>query len=153
MYESELGDETASNEVLFPKPGKTDEIYSKINALPQVTCWKKGEIPARLNYNDGKRVAPIICSSMIGWMTTSRKRYGEWYDDLAESDRPRGAHGYDNKYQEMQATFIAHGPAFRKGHTAEPFENVHVYELMCKILGLKPAKNDGSLDKVRGMLK
>lgn len=144
-----------NNEIvqIFPKAGKTDEIYSKINALPHATCWKKGEIPKRLNYNDGKRVAQIVCSSEIGWMTTSHKRYEEWYENLDEKDRPRGAHGYDNRYQEMQATFIAHGPAFRKGYTAEPFENVHVYELMCKILGLKPAKNDGSLDKVRGMLK
>ncbi len=144
-----------TNEIvqIFPNAGKTEEIYSKIKALPHVTCWMKGEIPARLHYNDGKRVAPIVCSSEMGWMTTSHKRYDEWYSDIDEKDRPRGAHGYDNKYQEMQATFIAHGSAFKKGFVAEPFENIHVYELMCKILGLKPAKNDGDLEKVRGMLR
>jgi predicted AlkP superfamily pyrophosphatase or phosphodiesterase len=68
-------------------------------------------------------------------------------------DKIRGAHGYDNKVQSMQATFIAHGPAFKRGYVAEPFENIHVYELMCKILGLTPAKNDGSLEKVKGMLR
>lgn len=144
-----------TNEIvqIFPKPGNTDAIYSKINSLLHVTCWKKGEIPERLHYNDGKRVAPIVCSSEIGWITTNHKRFEDWYEDLDERDRPRGAHGYDNKYKEMQATFIAHGSAFRKGYVAEPFENIHVYELMCRILGLKPARNDGSLAKVSGMLR
>ncbi len=106
-----------TNEIqqIFPKAGKLDAIYSKIKALPHVTCWKKGEIPARLHYNDGRRVAPIVCSSEIGWITTSRKRWDEWYKDLDDVNRPRGAHGYDNKYQEMQATFIANGPAFKNG--------------------------------------
>ena len=68
-------------------------------------------------------------------------------------DKPRGAHGYDNRYQSMQATFIAHGESFKRGFIAQPFENIHVYSLMCKILGLTPAKNDGNLDAVRNMLK
>ncbi len=138
---------------IFPKPGKLDEIYSKIKDLKHSTCWKKGEIPARLHYNDGRRVAPIICSSELGWITTNRKWYVDWFKGIEEKDRPRGAHGYDNRYQEMQATFIAHGPAFKRGYVAEPFENINVYELMCKILGLKPAQNDGSLAAVSGMLK
>jgi hypothetical protein len=86
-------------------------------------------------------------------MTSSHKRYDEWYSDLEEPDRPRGAHGYDNRYQEMQATFIAHGAAFKKGYVAEPFSNVNVYELMCRILGLKPAKNDGSIENVKEILR
>ncbi|MEO7660512.1 MAG: alkaline phosphatase family protein, partial [Pyrinomonadaceae bacterium] len=136
-----------------PKPGKIDDIYSKIKALPHTTCWKKGEIPARLHYNDGKRIAPIICSSEMGWITTSRKRYDDWHKGIEDVDLARGAHGYDNKYQEMQATFIAHGQAFKRGYLAEPFENIEVYNLMCKILGLTPAKNDGDLNRVKGMLR
>lgn len=144
-----------TNEIvqIFPKPGNADAIFSRISSLPHTTCWKKGEIPARLHYNEGRRIAPIVCSSEIGWMTTSHKRYSDWYDGLEEPDHARGAHGYDNKYQEMQATFIAHGAAFKKGYVAEPFENVNVYELLCKILGLKPAKNDGKLENVRAMLR
>lgn len=144
-----------TNEIvqIFPKEGETDAIYDKIKALPHTTCWLKGKIPERLHYNRGARVAPIICSSEIGWITTSRKRFNDFYKDADELDRPRGAHGYDNKYQEMQATFIAHGPAFKRGYVAEPFANVNVYELMCKVLNLKPAKNDGSLENVRGMLR
>lgn len=144
-----------TNEIvqIFPKAGRTDEIHGRIRNLPHVTCWKKADIPARLHYNTGKRIAPIVCSSEEGWNTTTRKRHTDWVKDLAEPDRPRGAHGYDNRYQSMQAIFIAHGEAFKKGYVAEPFENVELYNVMCKILGLKPVKNDGDLNRVKEMLR
>lgn len=50
-------------------------------------------------------------------------------------------------------TFIAHVSAFKKGFVAEPFENVNVCNLMCSIINLTPAKNDGNFDIVWGMLK
>lgn len=144
-----------TNEIvqIFPNKGKTDEIYSKINKLEHTTCWKKENVPERLHYNVGKRIAPIICSSEEGWLTTSKKRYQDLIEDEEDLSQPHGAHGYDNKYQSMQATFIAHGAAFKKGYTAEPFENTNVYELMCEILKLRPAPNDGDLLNVSSMLK
>ncbi|MBS1794038.1 MAG: alkaline phosphatase family protein [Acidobacteria bacterium] len=138
---------------IFPKPGKEDEIFSKIGKLDHATCWKKADIPDRLHYKDGPRVAPIVCSSEEGWQTTSHKRYTDYIRDIDDLSQPRGAHGYDNRYQSMQATFIAHGPAFKRGYVAEPFENIQVYNIMCRVLGLTPAKNDGQLDLVRDMLK
>ena len=51
------------------------------------------------------------------------------------------------------AIFIAHGPAFKRGYVAEPFQNIEVYNVMCKILGLTPAKNDGNLENVKEMLR
>jgi predicted AlkP superfamily pyrophosphatase or phosphodiesterase len=155
-FDFELADKILwTNEIvqIFPNPGKTDEIFSKIDSLKHSTCWKKADIPERLKYKDGKRVAPIICSSEEGWMTTSHKRYEEWIEGVDDLDKPRGGHGYDNRYQSMQATFIAHGEAFKRGFVAQPFENIQVYNLMCRILGLTPAKNDGNLDAVREMLK
>ena len=137
---------------IFPKTGNEDKIMTGLNGIKHSTCWRKKDIPARLHYNEGKRIAPIVCSSDEGWNVTSRKRYEDWAK-TTDMNLPRGAHGYDNRYQSMQATFIARGPALKKGYVAEPFENIHVYELMCKILGLTPAKNDGDLGKVKGMLR
>jgi predicted AlkP superfamily pyrophosphatase or phosphodiesterase len=137
---------------IFPKQGKEEEIMSGLKSLDRATCWKKAEIPERLHYNKGSRVAPIVCSAQEGFYLTS-KDYLEKNQKRDDWNTAKGAHGYDNKYQSMQATFIAHGAAFKKGYTAEPFENIHVYELMCEILGLKPAPNDGDLSKVSSMLK
>ncbi len=64
-----------------------------------------------------------------------------------------GAHGFLATDSSMHALFIASGPAFRSGATVAPFRNVHVYELICAVLGLRPAPNDGSLDSVRTLLR
>lgn len=66
-----------------------------------------------------------------------------------------GAHGYDpGKVPEMKATFMAWGPAFHSGQTIGTFENVHVYPLVAKILGL-PVEHviDGKEKVLRGILK
>ena len=137
---------------IFPKPGKEEFIVDRLKRIKHATCWRKTDIPKRFHYNEGHRIAPIVCSSDEGWVMTSRERF-ETTQKSDDFDKTRGAHGYDNKYESMRATFIAHGPAFKKAYVAEPFENIHVYELMCKILGLKPAKNDGDLKTVSAMLK
>lgn len=144
-----------TNEIIqiFPKPGSEEAIYAKINALPHTTCWRKKDIPARLDYQDSPRIAPIVCSSEEGWVTTNHKRYDDWVKDADDVARPRGAHGYDNRLPSMRAVFIAHGSAFKKGYLAEPFKNVEVYNLMCKVLNLKPAKNDGNLENIKNLLK
>ena len=136
---------------IFPKPGKEDWVMERLKPIKNATCWRKADIPARFHYT-GRRVAPIVCTSNEGWSMTSRKRFEETKNAL-DFGETRGAHGYDNMLESMRATFIAHGPAFKSGYVAEPFENIHVYELMCKILGLKPAKNDGNLQRVDAMLR
>ena len=136
---------------IFAKAGKESFIADRLKNIKRANCWLKAAIPARFHYNNGKRIAPIICSPDEGWFLTSRDRY-ETQKKSDDFNMTRGAHGFDNQFQTMQATFIAHGAAFKKGFVAEPFENVEVYNIMCKILGLKPAKNDGNLERVNGML-
>ena len=66
-----------------------------------------------------------------------------------------GKHGFDNKEVDMRASFMAWGPAFKKGLLIEGFENVHVYPLIAKILGLKIDENkiDGQLKVLKPILK
>lgn len=137
---------------IFPKDGKLDEIAAKLKAVNNATCWKKSEIPERFHYNEGNRIAPIICSSNEGWVLTSNERFAET-QKRSDFTKPRGAHGYDNQLESMRAIFIAHGKAFKKKKIVEPFENVNVYNVMTKVLNLTPAKNDGSFDVANQVLK
>lgn len=143
-----------SNEMvhIFPKEGQEASIMMKIGNLKNVSCWKKSDVPARFHYSGGDRIAPIVCMSALGWVTTSHPRYDSWMATVPDPERTRGGHGYDPQLPEMRATFIANGPAFKKGYLAEPFSNVNVYNIMCDILGLKPAPNDGVFDSVKGMM-
>jgi predicted AlkP superfamily pyrophosphatase or phosphodiesterase len=48
----------------------------------------------------------------------------------------RGAHGFDPAIKEMHAVFYAWGPQFKTNMTIPSFENVHVYPMICSLLGL-----------------
>ena len=101
------------------------------------TCFQEGE---------------IVCSADEGAVFSSRQRLIE-RQKRADYGSPTGAHGYDNKFESMRAMFVAHGRAFKKGKVVDPFPNVDIYEIMCRILKLKPAKNDGNFSRVKGMLR
>jgi len=65
-----------------------------------------------------------------------------------------GKHGFDNAVPEMQATFYAWGPAFKKQLQIDAFENIHVYPLVAHLLGLSiNEKIDGSLNVLRPVLR
>jgi alkaline phosphatase D len=49
----------------------------------------------------------------------------------------------------MKAIFYAEGPDIKPGVKVAPFRNVDVYDFVCGILGLKPAKNDGDKKVLR----
>lgn len=137
---------------IFPKQGQIDVILSGLKRIQHANCWRKAEIPERLHYRDGPRVAPIVCSAEEGWFMTTRERY-EAQRKRVDFAKTRGAHGYDNVLESMRAVFIARGNAFKKKKVVDPFENINVYELMCKILGLRPAPNDGNLERVKPLLR
>lgn len=65
-----------------------------------------------------------------------------------------GKHGYDNDLPQMRATFYAWGPAFKEGIKIPPFENVNVYPLIAKILGLPYQHQiDGNIRVLQDVLK
>ena len=52
----------------------------------------------------------------------------------------------------MHPFFAAMGPSFKKGSKVMTFNSVDVYPMLCTILGLKPAPNNGSMDVVAELL-
>ncbi|HSZ85982.1 MAG TPA: ectonucleotide pyrophosphatase/phosphodiesterase [Puia sp.] len=67
--------------------------------------------------------------------------------NIGKGHIPIGEHGFDPAIPEMRATFYAWGPAFQKNKTIAGFENINVYPLIAKILGLEIT------DKIDGKLK
>lgn len=66
---------------------------------------------------------------------------------------PKGAHGFDADNPNMHAIFYASGPVFKQGYQAGGFNNIDLYLLIARLLNLRPAAVDGTIDKVAGMLK
>ncbi|MFT7205233.1 MAG: hypothetical protein ACI8YP_003732, partial [Algoriphagus sp.] len=62
--------------------------------------------------------------------------------------------GYSQEYPEMHGIFYAQGPQLKSGLTIESFDNIHVFPLICKILGLPiPDDIDGKLEVLESILK
>ncbi|MDE3740200.1 ectonucleotide pyrophosphatase/phosphodiesterase [Maribacter polysaccharolyticus] len=65
-----------------------------------------------------------------------------------------GVHGYDPIYKDMHGIFYANGPSFKKGYVAPAVKNIHIYPLICEILGLDiPTDIDGDLNVLKSVLK
>jgi predicted AlkP superfamily pyrophosphatase or phosphodiesterase len=65
-----------------------------------------------------------------------------------------GHHGYDPKIADLQGIFYANGPAFKEQIVIESFENIHIYPMICKIMGLEvPEEVDGRIEVLENILK
>lgn len=65
-----------------------------------------------------------------------------------------GEHGYSPAYKAMHGIFYANGPAFHQGMKIGTFQNIHIYPMVCKILGLTPpADIDGKFEVLKPILK
>lgn len=129
--------------LIFPKNGQKEKIYNALKNVPHVTVYKKEHIPLEYHYSKNRRIPPILAVADLGWSIAVNKSI---------KVTGKGNHGYSNKYSDMRPFFIARGPAFRKGYLSEPFKNVDIYPLMCHILGIPPAPNNGSLSRVLDLL-
>jgi predicted AlkP superfamily pyrophosphatase or phosphodiesterase len=105
---------------------------------PHVECWRKAQLPARFHYGTHRRIPQVICLPETGWLLSTRERAAS-----RPMTGPAGSHGYDPDAAQMRALFVAHGPAFRPGVRLPVFDNVSVYPLIMRLLGLKPRPNDG----------
>jgi predicted AlkP superfamily pyrophosphatase or phosphodiesterase len=130
---------------LYPNPGHEAEVAKALlRPHEHMQCWRKQDIPKRYHYGANPRVPPYFCLPETGWSITTR--------DYKPSHPDRGAHGYDPYSSEMAALFIAQGPAFRHGATLPTFDNVDVYPLVARLIGVRPQPNDGKLSEVAAAL-
>jgi len=133
---------------LTPRTGDVAGLLRAIRSAPHIRVFPRDSTPAAWRYRDNPRIAAVVGVPDDGWLlTTHAARAAE------RNQGTGGAHGFLPTDTSMHALFIASGPAFRRGATVAPFRNVHVYELLCAVLGLRPAPNDGSLDSVRTLLR
>jgi predicted AlkP superfamily pyrophosphatase or phosphodiesterase len=129
-------------------PADSVQVYvERLNRLsPHLTAYANADLPSRLSYTGHRRIPSIVALMEDGWTVSRRNRRGGY-------PISGGTHGYDNEVASMQALFIADGPAFKDGARVDTVMNLDIYELVCLLLGLKSAPNDGSLDRIRGVLK
>lgn len=135
---------------LWPRAGLEDSVVRALAGKnPHLGVWRRDSIPERFHYRASARIPMVLVLAAPGWSVAARRS-----DVTSHPDRyAGGAHGYDDTVAVMRALFVAAGPAFRQGVTAAPFRNIHIYDLVARILGLTPAPNDGSPDSTATLLR
>lgn len=125
--------ETGPYATLAPTPGH-EAALARALLKPQanMTCWRKGDLPARFHYGRNPRVPPFLCLAKDGYTI---------FDVTPTGSISAGSHGYDPALPDMAALFIASGPAIKRGGTLPSFDNVDVAPLLRDVLGLPPGKD------------
>lgn len=137
---------------LAPKDGDVEKMYAALkDKHPHLQVYRRDELPAVYGLAGHPRLSPIVGIADEGWFITSRTETGRW--DRHERNTPGGTHGYDARAKSMQGLFIASGPRLQRGLIFKPFEIIHVYNLMCAVIGIQPSQNDGDFAVVKDMLR
>jgi predicted AlkP superfamily pyrophosphatase or phosphodiesterase len=137
---------------LAPKDGDVEKMYSALRGKhPHLQVYRRDEIPAAYGVTGHPRLSPIVGIADEGWYITSRTETTRW--DRHERNTPGGTHGYDARLKSMQGLFIGAGPRFRSGVVVKPFENIHLYNLMCAVMGITPSTNDGDPAVIKDLLR
>lgn len=107
--------------------------------------YLKHFLPKRLHFAKNDRIEPLTFYLDPKWQLA-----------LAPSEKEHcgnGFHGSDNLFSNMQALFIGYGPGFKHRFEVDSFENIEVYNLMCDLLNLTPAPNNGTHGSLNHLLK
>ncbi|HTI44668.1 MAG TPA: ectonucleotide pyrophosphatase/phosphodiesterase [Vicinamibacterales bacterium] len=139
---------------LFPTAGREDAVYAKLmRAHPHLKMYRRAETPVNWHFRDATspRVPPLMAIADPGWQILRRSVV----DNIraGKATGIRGQHGWDPQLMSMRAIFIAAGPAFKRGVTVAPFENVSIYNVVAKILQVPPKPNDGDPSVLRAVLR
>ncbi|KAM8946052.1 ectonucleotide pyrophosphatase/phosphodiesterase family member 3 [Pelodytes ibericus] len=103
----------------------------------------KSDLPKRFHYANHVRIDKVHLYVERQWLAVKDQRY---------TYCGGGNHGYDNEFKSMEAIFVGHGPGFKRGVEVEAFDNIEVYNLMCDLLQIQPAPNNGTHGSLNHLL-
>lgn len=126
-----------------PEPNKINELYQNLQNIPNTRVFKKEDMINKFNYGTNDRIEPIVLMADEGWLLYPYDR---------TSPRP-GSHGFDPNFRSMNGIFIGMGPNLKSGYTGPTVQNIHLYEMMCYLMGIVPVENDGSINEIQNFLK
>ncbi|KFP28793.1 Ectonucleotide pyrophosphatase/phosphodiesterase family member 3, partial [Colius striatus] len=102
------------------------------------------DLPKRFHYANNIRIDKVHLLVDRQWLAVRDSSY-TFCDG--------GNHGYDNEFKSMEAIFLAYGPSFKEKTEVDAFENIEVYNLMCDLLHITPAPNNGTHGSLNHLLK
>jgi predicted AlkP superfamily pyrophosphatase or phosphodiesterase len=134
-----------------PSEAEAVQAYQSLKGTSEkFIVYRRADVPRELHYDSNPRSGDpvVVATGPYGIRTHT--------PGVNEPDKPPspGQHGYDPRFlPSMKALFVVAGPDIRAGVTVAPFENVDVYPLIARILGLPIGKIDGDAKPLESFLK
>uniref|UniRef100_A0A8C1PNH4 Ectonucleotide pyrophosphatase/phosphodiesterase 1 n=1 Tax=Cyprinus carpio TaxID=7962 RepID=A0A8C1PNH4_CYPCA len=107
--------------------------------------YLKEHLPKRLHFASNIRIERAHLYMQPGWQAALKPNEIKYCSG--------GFHGSDNVFKNMQAIFIGYGPGIHSKTNVLPFENIEIYNLLCDLLGIPPAPNNGTHGSLNHLLK
>ncbi len=130
--------------MLSPRAGFADLIFHQLDEHQQwrdhYQVFRRDDLPEHYHLRH-RRLPEIVMIADMPYTITSTQYFNS-------TGLMAASHGFDPEYPEMHGFFLAAGPDFRQDHRAPTLELVDLYELMVHLLGVDPADNDGSLERI-----
>ena len=149
---ADLSQFKTSGSLLYAKSeANAEKAYnSLLGASDTFKVYRRAMMPKYLHYDSNPREGdPVVVPTGPYNIVAHEPR-----KDGKPTTPLRGQHGYDARTMpSMKAIFYAAGPDIRTDVTVPPFENVNLYPLIAKILGLRIGTIDGDLHTLQGILK
>jgi len=146
---------------MYPRSEEAAEkIYAALDGKSEkFKVYRNGAVPPGLHFDGNLREGdPVVVATGPYLIRVNAPPASAAADAMHPAGPPLGMHGYDPAHMpEMKAIFFAAGPDIRTGEKVAPFENVNLYPLVARILGLdisglQTGKVDGDLKVLQGIL-
>jgi hypothetical protein len=145
-----LSDFETEGTFIYPKSeAAAAKAYEQLHrASDKFEVYRRSQFPPELHFDSTERSGDPIVLAKGPYLIRARS-LGK--PDVATL---KGTHGFDPYHMKtMRAIFYVEGPDIRPGATVAPFENINIYPLIAKILGLQIGTIDGDVKVLQGILK
>lgn len=134
---------------LRPLSTTVEALLTRLAHLPGgARVFTPATLPSHLYLAGNDRIPPVIVLAGEGGWVERRAQIEKYFPTTL------GEHGYDPLLPSMHGTLVVHGPAFRQdGTVIEPVENIHLYALLCAVMGIEAAPHDGDQRLVEALLR
>lgn len=122
---------------IMTAPEMIDAVVQNLSNVEHLAVYRRENVPEFWHYSNNRRILDIVAVADEGW--TIVKNLSATYQN------GKGTHGYDNRLPSMKPIFYARGPNIKPGVEVPPFNSVDIYPLVCELLGIPAAPNNGSL--------
>jgi len=146
---ADLQNFTTIGSLLYPNSeAAAEKAYQELKIKTDTfTVYRRNRVPAAMHYNSNPREGDPVVIANGPYAIRA-------HVDVQDLPPDPGVHGYDPRVlKSMRALFLAIGPDIRPHSTLEPFENVNLYPLVAKLLGLEAPQVDGNLNVLSKILK